>query len=77
MPLRLCWYSPCCCPPTGGPIGDISELQAGAKLLRVVEGWLRQEKAARRAAQVAPPPKEAPPRAAHPFMPSKHLAFYR
>lgn len=64
----------------GGPVSDIPELQAGTKLLRVVEGWLREEKEQRRQRQkeqgAAAGGGAAAP-AAHPLMPSKHMAFFR
>jgi hypothetical protein len=57
----------------------LSELQKGSKLLHVVEGWLREEKAERRRRQTsgAQQAAAAPLRPSHPHMPSKHLAFFR
>lgn len=61
-------------------MSDIPELQTGTKLLRVVEAWLRQEKEQRRVRQkeqgAAGCGAAAAP-AAHPLMPSKHMAFFR
>jgi hypothetical protein len=72
------------CPP-GGARSVLPELSRGVKLLNVVEGWLRAEKAARHARDAekratgggaVTEPKAAPSRT--PFdMPSKHLAFFR
>ena len=55
----------------GGPAGEIKELHNGTKLLTIVESWLREEKEKRatKSAKV--------PRTTAPFMPSKHMAFYR
>lgn len=67
----------------GGPVSGIPELQSGKKLLHVVEAWLRQEKAQRRARQkeaaatAAAGQVTAPPKRTTPFMPSKHMAFFR
>ncbi|EFN51694.1 hypothetical protein CHLNCDRAFT_139944 [Chlorella variabilis] len=64
----------------GGPVSGIPELHTGSKLLHVVEGWLRQEKAERRRRQAAAGEQAAAPvapRISHPLMPSKHMAFFR
>jgi len=66
----------------GGPAGEIDELQSGTKLLHVVEAWLRVEKDTRlkKAEAQAEGAKEAGGGAIKPtapFMPSKHMAFYR
>lgn len=65
-------------------MSGISELQAGTKLLHVVEAWLRSEKEQRQQRQKEQQQQGAagagavpPPRTAHPFMPSKHMAFFR
>ena len=62
----------------GGPVADFPELGApGAKLLRVMEAWLREEKRARKsrpAGTAAPGAKLAD---ASPFASSKHMAYYR
>uniref|UniRef100_A0A7S3QKV9 ABC transporter domain-containing protein n=1 Tax=Dunaliella tertiolecta TaxID=3047 RepID=A0A7S3QKV9_DUNTE len=68
-----------------GPCPCIPELvearKSGTKLLTVFEGWLRSEREARHARQQSQP-KSAPGSEAAtsqrtPFMPSKHLAFFR
>lgn len=64
-------------------MGEVTELQKGRKLLRVVEGWLRDELAASRAREAADPaakaarPGAALPKQAGPFMHSKHMMFFR
>jgi hypothetical protein len=66
-------------------VSRIPELGTGTKLLHVVEGWLRHEKDERRrrvreapaGEQAAAAAAAAQPRASHPHMPSKHMAFYR
>ncbi|KAK9798495.1 hypothetical protein WJX73_001271 [Symbiochloris irregularis] len=62
----------------GGPVDSISELQS-RKLFPTVEAWLRKEKQERlqrkQASQKAPKPP--PAKTSAPFMPSKHMAFYR
>ena len=65
----------------GGPIEGVPELQApGAKLLRVVEAWLRTEKVERRRrlASAADAPPAAPVvQQKRPMMPSKQMAYFR
>jgi hypothetical protein len=66
-------------------VSGIPELGEGTKLLHVVEGWLRHEKDERRrrvreaaaGEQAAAAAAAVQPRASHPYMPSKHMAFYR
>lgn len=56
-------------------MSGIPELQTDGKLLHVVEGWLRIEKAERR--RLAAEPAKPAPKFTAPFMPSKHMAFFR
>lgn len=60
-------------------MSDISELKAGTKLLRVVEGWLRQEKEQRRQRQKESGAKggAAAAQVANQILRSKHMAFFR
>lgn len=55
------------------------DLSAGQKLLDVVEVWLRSNAEARRARLAANPTSSDTPvqPSRTPFMPSKHLAFFR
>lgn len=59
----------------GGPVAEaLPEVLQGRKLLRLVEGWLRQE------LHDHPPETEEQEerhQASNPYMPSKHMAFYR
>lgn len=60
----------------GGPVAEsLPGLGPGRKLLHVVEGWLREERDARRArgAGEAAAPEARP---AAPYMPSKHMSYY-
>lgn len=65
----------------GGTVAEVPELNEGKKLLRVVETWLRDERdALQRALNADPQAKSLRAGAATksgPFMPSKHMAFYR
>jgi hypothetical protein len=68
---------------TGAPVQEVAELQEGKKLLKVVEGWLRAERAAIREREAADPsaklrrPGWPLPKTTAPLMPSKHMMFYR
>jgi hypothetical protein len=65
-------------PQRWGTSDQFPELGKGKKLLHVVEAWLRVEKEARQAAEAAAPPKvESVQPTRTPYMPSKHLAFFR
>ena len=58
-------------------MGGIPELQAGTKLLRVVEGWLREEKQHRRAAAAAAAAAPPPPKPRMDFLPNKQVSGVR
>lgn len=66
---------------SGGAVTDISGLTKGRKLLKVVENWLRNERAVQRKQLEANPQAKSCRAGAKssigPIMPSKHLAFYR
>ena len=57
----------------GGEVGGVGELQQGRKLLHVVEEWLRDEKQGRKSRGGGDVAKKR----VTPYMPSKHMAFYR
>lgn len=61
----------------GGPTGEIPDLNAGKRLLDVMEGWLRVEFKERKERKKIEPAANCKPKIAAPFMPSKHMAFYR
>ena len=72
------------CVRAGCAASEVPELQGGAKLLRVVERWLRGEREGFRAAEAADAAAArsgragAPlPKRAGPLMPTKHMMFYK
>ena len=59
----------------GGKVSEVRELaQPGAKLLHIMEAWLREEKALRKAGAKCAGAVLATP---SPFASSKHMAYYR
>lgn len=68
---------------SGAPAAEVPELQQGKKLLKVVEGWLRAERAAAKELEAADPSAQqrrpgAPlPQSSGPLMPTKHMMFFK
>ncbi|KAK9803153.1 hypothetical protein WJX72_004123 [[Myrmecia] bisecta] len=60
----------------GGPVQSYPELHQG-KLLHVVERWLRSEREEQRQAAKKGTAKAAAAPKASPYMPNKHMAFFR
>lgn len=58
-------------------MSGIPELQAGTKLLRVVEQWLREEKAQRRRRVAEAKAQPVAPKPRNPFLSNKHMMYYR
>jgi CCR4-NOT complex subunit CAF16 len=59
----------------GGPVTSLPELQAGGKLLNVVESWLKDEKRRRKQRESQKAPKPGLPSWRQ--MPRRHMAFFR
>lgn len=61
----------------GGPTSNFPELEKGTRLLDVMESWLREESKQRKLKKKTEPSAGTKTPVSSPFMPSKHLAFYR